>query len=335
MANEHLQRHMALFLALVNTQTGLTKHELYTRIHGYDPDLKRQSATDRKFERDKKALRQSGLTIQTVLPHGEIDNKETRYRIDPSAIAPLEAMSFDSDERFLIASALRYWQGEATDSDSRMAEIKMRANPEFSGMTSAPVSATGRAIDPALRALRDACDAQKVVRFDYQRPGSSQARERRVEAWAVVYFDGRWLFTGRDLWAEAPRTFLLRRILSDIVIENPDADEPAFDRPVGAADSALADLRELWQQQTAVVSVVPGSDADMRLRRRESTTADGPRLSVHYSDLELLADELTGYANDVTVLEPERLRDAVAERLQRIASMHSGAPVTHEGAGDE
>ena len=335
MANEHLQRHMALFLALVHTQTGLTKHELYSRIHGYDPDPKRQSATDRKFERDKKALRHSGLAIQTVLPHGEVDNKETRYRIDPSVIAPLEAMSFDSEERFLIASALRYWQGEAIAGDSRAAEIKMRANPEFAGLTSTPVVATGRAVDPALHPLRDACDAQKVVRFTYQRPGSSQARERRVEAWAVVYFDGRWLFTGRDLWAEAPRTFLLRRILSDIVIENADADEPAFDRPEGAAERALDDLRALWQSQTAVVSVVPGSDADMRLRRREGTEARGTRLTVHYSDLELLADELTGFANDVTVVEPDSLRDAVAQRLRRIADMHSTAARSDEGADDE
>lgn len=331
MANEHLQRHMALFLALVNTQTGLTKHELYSRIHGYDVDPGKRGATDRKFERDKKALRLSGLVIQTVLPHGEVDNKETRYRIDPSVIAPLEAMTFDSDERFLIASALRYWQGEGVASDSRTADIKMRANPEFAGTSSSAVAATGRAVDPALHPLREACDAQKVVGFTYQPPGSSNARERRVEAWAVVYFDGRWLFTGRDFWADAPRTFLLRRILSDVVIEDAETDQPAFERPEGAAERALADLRELWESRTALIAVVPGSDADMRLRKRDGTTASGTRLTVHYSDLELLADELTGCANDVTVLEPESLRDAVRQRLQRIADAHSA---TGEGSDE-
>lgn len=318
---------MALFLALVNTHTGLTKHELFSRIHGYDPDPGKRSATERKFERDKKALRRSGLVIQTVLPHGEIDNKETRYRIDPSAIAPLAAMSFDSEERFLIAAALRYWQGEAVADDTRMADIKMRANPAFHDTAIDPVLATGRAVDPALHPLREACDAQKIVRFSYQRPGSQNVRERRVEAWAVVYFDGRWLFTGRDLWADAPRTFLLRRILSDVVIENPETDEASFERPHGAAEGALAELRALWESQSAVVSVVPGSDADMRLRRREGTRVDdaeGTRLTVHYSDLELLADELTGFAGDVAVVEPANLRDAVRTRLTDILAAHDG-----------
>ena len=329
MANEHLQRHMALFLALVNTQTGLTKHELFSRIHGYDTDAAKRSATERKFERDKKALRRSGLVIQTVLPFGEVDNKETRYRIDPSVIAPLAAMSFDSEERFLIAAALRYWQGEAVADDTRMANIKMRANPAFHDTAIDPVLATGRAVDPALHPLREACDAQKVVRFAYQPPGSDNARERRVEAWAVVYFDGRWLFTGRDLWADAPRTFLLRRILSEVVIEHADSDDPAFERPDGAAENALAELRELWQQQSAVVSVVPGSDADMRLRRREGTQeasndAAGTRLRIHYSDLQLLADELTGFAGDVRVIEPVELKEAVHTRLANILAVHDG-----------
>jgi proteasome accessory factor B len=50
--------------------------------------------------------------------------------------------------------------------------------------------------------------------------------------------------------------------------------------------------------------------------------ADGSRLTLHYADLNILADELAGYGPEVLVMAPPELRDAVRQRLERTAQAH-------------
>jgi proteasome accessory factor B len=46
------------------------------------------------------------------------------------------------------------------------------------------------------------------------------------------------------------------------------------------------------------------------------------RLSVHYSDSNILADQLAGFGPEVVVLSPESLRIAVRDRLLTTARAH-------------
>ena len=52
------------------------------------------------------------------------------------------------------------------------------------------------------------------------------------------------------------------------------------------------------------------------------TGIDGDTLTLHYSDADLLADELAGFGPEVLVLGPESLRGAVRDRLLRTEADH-------------
>lgn len=306
-----------LLLALMDTHTGLTRAELFARVPGYTGESDDPSQA-RMFERDKAMLRDAGYPIETI--EDLDDNKFTRYRVSRDALVDPAEMTFDSGERMLLALALELWEQAALGDDARQARLRLRADPAFKSPGALPFAIDARSVDPALHPLRAACEDHQVVTFDYHRPGDDEPRSRRVQAWAVVLFGGRWLLYGWDEMRQAPRMFLLRRIVSRIRASAPSS---SAEQPADPAQEALDRLQRLWDSQSAEVAVVPGSDADMRLRRRPGTAAAGIRLTVHYSDESLLADELTGYASDIEVISPDSLAAAVRSRLERIAAVHS------------
>ena len=159
-----------------------------------------------------------------------------------------------------------------------------------------------------------------VVHFDYLKPGESEPTKRVVEPLALVQFHGRWLLHAHDRGADAPRTFLLSR-----VIGRPRVTEISFiRRGTDYASHAIDELQKIWERNLAELDVVPATDAWVRLSKREDTwrTEDG-HLLVHYSDTALLADELAGYGPEVRVVSPPRLLDAVRERLRIALAAHT------------
>jgi proteasome accessory factor B len=105
----------------------------------------------------------------------------------------------------------------------------------------------------------------------------------------------------------------------------------------------LAELDALWHAQTASIVVEPGTDAAVRLGKRavaaaavpvadraeSDVSADGRQMvELHYTDLNILADELAGYGPEVFVRSPPALRDAVLLRLRLVRDSH--APLSEE-----
>ena len=58
------------------------------------------------------------------------------------------------------------------------------------------------------------------------------------------------------------------------------------------------------------------------LSKASKEAAAGPALTLHYSDIDLFADELAGYGPEVLVEAPDELRAAVSSRLERTAADH-------------
>lgn len=87
----------------------------------------------------------------------------------------------------------------------------------------------------------------------------------------------------------------------------------------------MREIEAVWNSRSATVQVVPGSDAATRLLKRRGTVADGATLTLHFADANILADELSGYGPEVLVEAPPELRDAVRQRLEQTARLHSGA----------
>ena len=94
-----------------------------------------------------------------------------------------------------------------------------------------------------------------------------------------------------------------------------------------------------------MVAARPGSEAAVRLAKRhapaESPTnphASAPdlHLHLHYTDLNVLADELAGYGPEVLVHSPASLRSAVRSRLVSVRDAHTDPdPNSHQATTSE
>ena len=87
--------------------------------------------------------------------------------------------------------------------------------------------------------------------------------------------------------------------------------------------TALAELSEVWNSHTATVLVEPGTDAATRLAKRDGTSlGENHTLELHYSDINILADELSSFGPEVVVVSPAVLVEAVRTRLKNTADLH-------------
>jgi proteasome accessory factor C len=194
--------------------------------------------------------------------------------------------------------------------------------------------------DRAFAPLSQALEKGVVVQFRYLRPGGAEAAQRTIAPLALYQFRGRWYLTGTSAADGGERTYLLSRIVGPVTLTK----QPAPRAPADAAQRYLRELEGIWLANEAVVDVVPGSDAAVRLGHRYGTAEGATRLEPHYADVHVLADELAGYGPEALVVEPAALRDAVLERLRRARALHEnvldqgrppvGGPAPHGGAPD-
>ncbi|WP_371812172.1 helix-turn-helix transcriptional regulator [Frigoribacterium sp. CFBP 8766] len=317
------ERLFSLVLALLATDAGLTKTEVLSTVQGYRQKYVAggdNAALERQFERDKDDIRELGVPLETVDdPAAAGDNHLLRYRILRGDYELPVDISFSPEETALLTLAGMVWREGTLSAESRRALLKLRS---LGGATSVPELAYAprvRSRDAAFEPLRTALDRGVVVRFDYLKPGEAAPRRREVAPFALVQHQGRWMVSVVEPDTSSRKNFLLSRIVGPVTVTT-----KAFSRPADAtADSALEGLDRLWEQNTATVRAAPHSDARTRLGARRGTVqGDDDVLLVHYSDRQVLAEELTSFGPEVVVLAPDDLRDLVASRLRDLAADH-------------
>lgn len=317
------ERLFSLVLALLATEIGLSKFDILSTVQGYRQSYVQGGNNDnleRKFERDKDDLRDLGIAVETVDSPGDPGNNQTsRYRIPRSGYGFPADVRFTPEEVSLLGLAGMVWREGSLSGESRRALLKLRS---LGATANEPVLGYAPRVnvrDVAFEPLNVALTKNAIVRFQYLKPGQSAARARTVEPLALVQHQGRWYLYGKEPDADRSKTFLLRRIVGAVVQTGTLLGAP----PPGQSARALKELDDIWEAQVAVVTVITGSDADHRLGKRTSTkrTSAGS-LSLHYSDLNLVADELASYGPEVMVVSPPELVIAVREHLQRTVIDH-------------
>ncbi len=318
------ERLFSLVLALLATDAGLTKTEILSTVQGYRQKYSAagdNSNLERQFERDKDDIRDLGVPLETIESPGQAGNNQNlRYRIPRGAYQLPSDVRFSPEETTLLNLAAMVWREGSLSGQSRRAIMKLRS---LGVTTTEPVLGYAprvRVREAAFEPLSDALERHVQVRFSYLKPGEAAARVRTVNPLALVQHQGRW-----HLYAEEPdsgttKTFLLRRIVSPV-----DTTTRTFEAPeLDPSAQALTELEEVWMQRVATVDVEPGSDAATRLGKRRGSRllADG-RLELHYTDANILADELAAFGPEVLVVAPAELRDAVRSRLTRTAADHA------------
>jgi proteasome accessory factor B len=323
------RRQFNLVLALVATTQGLTKHELLSTVHGYAERYAVAADRDnleRQFERDKDDLRDLGVPLETVAPPGaEDDTKQQRYRIAKERYQLPEDVEFSAEEYALLTLAGQVWREGSLSEHSRRALVKLRSfglSVDAQELGFAPSIGTR---DPAYDPLAAAIDRGRQVSFPYLKAGHGEPERRRVSPLALVNHEGRWHLQAHDELADGPRTFLLRRIVGAVRIE----DAPARPAAPDEAARAAAELQRVWERTTALVRTTSGSEADVVLRNRAGTEVEpiaggegAEALRIRTTDLDVLADELAAFGAGVRVLEPANLRTAVLDRWRAVAVAH-------------
>jgi len=317
------ERLFSLVLALLATENGLTKTEILSTVQGYRQSFDRSGDNanlERKFERDKDDIRELGVPLETVQSPGDPGNNQNlRYRIPRGAYElPLE-VSFSAEETTLLNLAAMVWREGSLSAESRRALIKLRSLGVAADEPVIGYAPRVRVRDAAFEPLNAALGRGALVRFSYLKPGEAESRVRTVAPLALVQHQGRWHLYADEPGQPVRKTFLLRRIVSKV-----ETTGTTFELPEGDLSAiALHELEEIWNGNTAVVEVTPGSDAATRLHKRRGTVETGPStLELHFSDANILADELAGFGPEVLVIAPESLRDAVRARLEQTEADH-------------
>jgi proteasome accessory factor B len=336
------ERLFSLVLALLASESGLTKNEILSTVQGYRQRYRSggdNANLERQFERDKDDIRDLGVPLETIDSPGDAGNNQTmRYRIPRGAYELPQDISFSSDETTLLNLAAMVWREGSLSGESRRALLKLRSLGVVADEPVIGYAPRLRLRDAAFEPLSAALEKRLIVRFAYLKPGEDAASEREVIPLALVQYQGRWHLSAEEVAASgtthrpeergARKTYLLRRIVGHIV-----TGTAAPLRPGDHAAEALSDLDSVWRHGVAEVQVVSESDAATRLTNRRGTErladipAVGPgpaetRLLLHFVDGNILADELAGFGPEVLVLGPHELREAVLARLERTARDH-------------
>jgi proteasome accessory factor B len=316
------ERLFSLVLALLATESGLTKSEILSSVQGYrqryDP-AGGNASLERQFERDKDDIRELGVPLETVEdPSDAGNNQALRYRIPKGSYDLPPDIAFSPEEMTLLGLAATVWREGSLSAESRRAIMKLRSLGVESDGTVLGYAPRLRARDSAFEPLSIALEKHNIVTFEYLKPGEASARTRTVAPLALVQHQGRWHLTGIDQDAHGSRTFLLSRIVGSV------RTTPKTFTPEGSdfAVHALDELDRVWNSNTAHLTVAPNSDAAARLSKQPGAEFDGDTMMLHYSDVNILADQLAGFGPEVVVIDPPDLRERVIDRLRSTLAAH-------------
>ena len=312
MSRRKTERLLNLVVCLLATRRYLTAEQIRRAVPGYPGGAE---AFKRMFERDKEELRELGIPLET----GSDGDDEPGYRIQRQAYE-LPEIQLTSDEAAVLGLAARVWQRASLAEAASGALLKLRAagvdTDEAASLGIEPRVGTHEPSFPALwRAVRD----RRPVTFDYQGVGRNAPQRRHLEPWGVVSRRGRWYVAGHDRDRGEVRVFRLSRILGEV---GPDGPAGVVVVPDGT------DVREIVVsaggpppgRRTASVRLRGGAAHGIRRWASDVRAGDDgwDLAELPFADVERLADYLAGFADDVVVVGPPDVRDAMIQHLKAV-----------------
>lgn len=308
-------RLINLTLALMHTSTVKTRDEIFRVVEGYGDPAKPTDASLRMFERDKDALRELGLPLQTV--EDERGNP-IAYRIERKD-ALLPDIHLGAPERAVLALAARAWAGSALSSAGLSAARKLGGAQDRHDP--APwVEPRLEANDPSFLPIARSAIRRRRISFDYQRPEALESQRRSVDVWGFAGWRGRWYFVGHDADRDDRRIFRLSRIQGQIKDLGPAKVGPPDDFSAAAEIQRFGTTGEPLEAQ---IRVRKGRCLSLRARAVTSTPGDDDwdLLSMHYRFEPGFADALVAWTDDVIVDGPPELRAQVMARLSALSEL--------------
>ena len=321
------ERLFNLTCALVFTETGLTKQEIFSSVQGYKEaydayNSKSLAAMDKLFERDKKELKRSGVLVEGFTPLSAQDNnQEFRYLIPKDSYVWPKNLKLTAKQVALLNLAAQVWAQASVSKEVDRAVMRLRAlgdAPERSELVG--IAPRIRTYDSSFTPLSLAIESADVVSFDYLKPGSNAAETRTVHPWLLRSVGGQWLLVCFDEDRGEPRNFLLKRIVNgDVRMLERQFLKPSSDQ----IKLVEIELDDLIGNQVATLRIKPDTAAWRHYEMDLPGVAENEdELNLHYMDLELLASELRSFGTDLQVIRPSSLAAALKSGLEKVVNDH-------------
>jgi proteasome accessory factor BC len=325
---DKLIRQLSLVAFLMAERRPLTARDVKSNVEGYSEMS--DEAFARRFYSDRAEL--TALGVPLTSQRDEFTGEEL-YTLRSEHYF-LEQLELDDDELAALQTALYYLEGKFAYAEPfRLALQNLAlgragfAEPPTDTAERVRVSAPDYSPELAgrLSKLESAISKQRTVRFGYWSPRRTRTSDRVVNPYALRLDDGNWYVVGHDLSRDTVRTFKVSRIRGDIrfatrrerdfrIPADFDVDQHRVPRPwqigerAGVARIAVSDDTAWWVERTL-------SDAG---------SVDDGVFETEYANVELLAGWVLRQSGRAVPLEPEELREAVAEGLERLVEGHTG-----------
>ena len=315
MARARTERMLNLLFVLLNSRTPLTREQIRERVPGYGDS---NEAFERMFERDKAALRDLAIPVETK-PVDMFHDDVLGYRIDRSDWLMPE-ISITVEERTYLALAASAWKNAKLSTAARQAVSSVDAR-EQGAEISVPVSlAKGRRhITEILAAIANG----KTVVFDYVGLNQSEVVKRTIDPWRALLHSGHWYLIGFDQDKGEVRTFRTDRIVGDLVETKHDILESM------PKDFDLSTITETWEHSDkdatiATVLVRPGRAASLRVLATTCDIGDEwDELTIPYHHESQLIGLIASSCDVTRVKSPQSLQDSVTRIVTTTLSVHN------------
>jgi proteasome accessory factor B len=315
MARARTERMLNLLFVLLNSRTPLTREQIRERVPGYGDS---NEAFERMFERDKAALRDLAIPVETK-PVDMFHDDVLGYRIDRSDWLMPE-ISITVEERTYLALAASAWQNAQLSTAARQAVSSVDAREQGTEL-SVPVSlAKGRRhITEILAAIANG----KTVTFDYVGLNQSEVVKRTIDPWRALLHSGHWYLIGFDQDKGEVRTFRTDRIVGDLVETRHDILE------LMPKDFDLSAITDTWEHSDkdatiATVLVRPGRAASLRVLATTCDIGDEwDELTIPYHHESQLIGLIASSCDVTRVKSPQSLQDSVTRIVTTTLSVHN------------
>jgi predicted DNA-binding transcriptional regulator YafY len=357
-----LQRWIDLLAALLGHRLPVTFADLAKDVPDYlaDGSVAAGAPSDslkRKFERDKRELREFGVPIESI---GEEGSDESAYRlrakdfylpylgivaargmeepakVDRYGYHSLSTLAFEPDElEAIVDGARRVVQtGDPMLADEARHALRKLAFDlplgTTDGDTASALVPPRQPADPrALVTLGDALLRRKRVRFSYFTIGSGTSAHRQAEPYGLFFVNGHWYLAARDIDKDGLRNFRVSRVTA-VEVNGRGAQTPDYSIPAAFSLQTHAASRHAWEigDNDAIDAVVQFTGETGAVRAAAALgmadASGGGRRRFRVRRADSFARWLLGFAGDATPLSPPSLLAEYASLIERTRAVYAG-----------
>lgn len=315
---DRVERLTNLLALLLETAEPLSLVQIAGELEGQYPDA--DQARRASFERDKAALRDIGVPIETEVVGGGPYAGQTRYRIDRRSyeLADLDLAPDEMRALQVAVAAVHTGSGLGQDAIWKLGGGLGDERPAVSAFVPDR---------PELPIIRSAVAARSAIEFSYR------GEARHLDPWGLLLRGGFWYVIGYDHDRQGQRTFRVDRFdngAAGIALGPPGSYErpPSFDPRVAfpadpkqighSADDGVEARIRITPHRAAAVEREVGSE---RVVQRD---ADGIVVVVPASNLPAFRSWVLGLLDHAVVLEPPEVRAHIVEWLRHSAVEPTG-----------